>query len=255
MTPDLHPDDEAYTVEILTNLRRLRARHDLLLEDVVARIGTDDSAVSSFERKPGTRRLATVQAYAYGIGYRMQPHVEGLDDITSADVDTLLATAAKATDWRRAHAYERAALGALLKAHRVDLGLTQVQVAARLGTYKTSVAHTEAMDTDAKLRTVQALARALGGQLRLRFVLLDAAAVAARVRDLIAELAGYADIAPRWKVTTPAGSMKGISGVDAWRIAEKSGGDVARSRLLLLPTGHEVLEPWLTIPPTPAESN
>jgi transcriptional regulator with XRE-family HTH domain len=244
--------------EAARHLRRLRERHNLLLEDVAARIGTGFTAVSDFERRGGSRKLGSIQAHAHGIGYRTVFGVEGLPDVDAPAADQLRAVAAKATDWRRGHAYERAALGALLRAHREHQGLTQSDLAGRLGKTKSTVGFVENLDQDLTTRTVGGHVEGLGGKLGIRFVLADDAAVAARVVELMNELAEYAIVAPRWKVDTAGGPIKGIPRADALRIAEQYGGTVSRSTVYRMPTGHEVLGPWLpyqTETPTAMEGN
>ena len=248
-----HPDDDAYLADILTRCRALRRRHNLDLADIAAVCGTTADAVSDFETNTGSRKLGSIQQHAHGVGYRTLFTIAGLDDIDAPEAAALHAAGARAVNWRRRHEFERAALGALLKAHREHLGLRQQDLADRLGNHKGNVAFIEKLTHDPLIRTVQAHVRALGGVLRVRFVLVDAAAVAARIRELTDELADYAVTAPRWKVTTAAGAMKGIPGPDAWRIAEQHGGTVHRSTIHVLPTEHELLGPWVEVPPL--ESN
>lgn len=231
--------------EAARHLRRLRERHGLLLEDVAARIGTGFTAVSDFERRGGSRKLGSIQAHAHGIGYRTVFGVEGLPDIDAPDADQLRAVAVKASDWRRGHAYERAALGALMRAHREHQGLTQTDLAERLGKTKSTVGFVERLEQDITTRTIDGHLAGLGGTLAVRFVLADAAAVVARVAELMEELVEYAIVAPRWKVDTTGGPIKGIPRADALRIAEQYGGTVSRSTIYRMPTGHEVLGPWL----------
>lgn len=247
-----HPNDDAYLADIIARCRALRRRHNLDLADVAAVCGTTAGAVSDFETNAGNRKLGSIQQHAHGAGYRTVFAIAGLYDIEVPEAVALLAAGARSTDWRRRHEFERAALGALLKAHREHVGLTQRDLASRLGNHKTNVALVEKLTHDPLIRTVQTHIRALGGVLRVRFVLADAAAVSARIRELADELADYGLGAPRWKVTTAAGAMKGIPGPDAWRIAEWHGGVVHRSTVHVLPTGHELLGPWVEIPPIPA---
>lgn len=244
---------DPHAAAAVEQIRRLRTRHGHTLEDVAAAIGTTFRAVSDFEHNDGSRKLGTIQAHAYGIGHRTVFDLHGLPDIDAPDAAQMAAVACGTVDWHRRHAFERAALGALLRAHREHQGLRQADLAARLGNTKSTVGYVETMDQDPLIRTVAAHVTGLGGQLEVRFVLADDEAVAARIGELVAELAEYAVTAPRWKVTTTAGAMKGIPGPDAWRIAEQHAGTVHRSRIHVLPTGHEVLDPWLEVPPL--ESN
>lgn len=251
---ELHDDDAAYTIHVVEQLRRLRQRHGLLLADIAARWGTTLSAIGDFEKSRGSRKLGSIQTYAHCLGYRTVFTVAGLADVEAAEAVALQQTGAGSSDPARRHAFDRAALGALLKAHREHVGWRQQDVADRLGCHKGNVSLVERMTHDPVIRTVQIHARGLGGTLQVRFVLADAAAVAARIRELTDELADYAVTAPRWKVTTGAGAMKGIPGPDAWRIADEHGGVVHRSTIHVLPGGFELLGPWVEIPPIPVTS-
>jgi DNA-binding XRE family transcriptional regulator len=53
-----------------------------------------------------------------------------------------------------------------LVARRLELGLTQTQVAATMGTSQSAVARLEAGDGDVRLSTLERYAAALGGELR-----------------------------------------------------------------------------------------
>lgn len=67
----------------------------------------------------------------------------------------------------------------------------------------------------------------------------------AHVLDLLAELRRHAQVFPRYRASLPHGSVKGISLTDALAAVAEHGGSVERSEVWLLPTGHEVLGPWL----------
>lgn len=58
-------------------------------------------------------------------------------------------------------AYERRELLRALAAHREDLGLSQTEVAARMGTSQSAVARLEQGEADARMSTVERLAAAL----------------------------------------------------------------------------------------------
>ena len=60
----------------------------------------------------------------------------------------------------------RRALGDQLAARRRSLGLSQTQVAARMGTSQSAVARLETGGSDALVSTVERYASALGWQLR-----------------------------------------------------------------------------------------
>jgi ribosome-binding protein aMBF1 (putative translation factor) len=63
-------------------------------------------------------------------------------------------------------AYERRRLLRALAAKREELGLSQTQVAARMGTSQSSVARLEAGEADARLSTLERFAGALGVRLQ-----------------------------------------------------------------------------------------
>lgn len=62
-------------------------------------------------------------------------------------------------------AERRRALSTQLMARRVDLGLTQTQVAARMGTSQSAVARLEAGTDDIRLSTLDRYVAAVGGRL------------------------------------------------------------------------------------------
>jgi transcriptional regulator with XRE-family HTH domain len=59
-------------------------------------------------------------------------------------------------------AAHRKALAADLLARRISLGLTQTQVAARMGTSQSAVARVEAAGSDVRLSTIERYAAAVG---------------------------------------------------------------------------------------------
>jgi ribosome-binding protein aMBF1 (putative translation factor) len=63
-------------------------------------------------------------------------------------------------------AYERRMLLRALAARREELGLSQTQVAARMGTSQSSVARLESGEADARLSTIARLSAALGVRLQ-----------------------------------------------------------------------------------------
>jgi predicted transcriptional regulator len=65
-------------------------------------------------------------------------------------------------------AERRHALSGQLTSLRRELGLSQVEVAARMGTSQSAVARFEAGDLDVRLSTVERYATALGGTLEWR---------------------------------------------------------------------------------------
>lgn len=62
-------------------------------------------------------------------------------------------------------AYERRRLLRALAARREELGLTQTQVAARMGTSQSSVARLESGEADARLSTIERFSAAVRAQL------------------------------------------------------------------------------------------
>ena len=65
-------------------------------------------------------------------------------------------------------AAKRRALAGELVARRVDLGLSQTEVAARMGTSQSAVARLESGDVDVRLSTLERYAAALGISLEFR---------------------------------------------------------------------------------------
>jgi predicted transcriptional regulator len=68
----------------------------------------------------------------------------------------------------RQMAERRHALSGQLTALRRQLGISQVEVAARMGTSQSAVARFEAGDLDVRLSTVERYTAALGGKLEWR---------------------------------------------------------------------------------------
>jgi ribosome-binding protein aMBF1 (putative translation factor) len=67
-------------------------------------------------------------------------------------------------EWSR----RRRALSEDLAAHRVALGLSQTEVAARMGTSQSAVARLESGDADVRLSTLERYADAIGQRLEWR---------------------------------------------------------------------------------------
>lgn len=65
-------------------------------------------------------------------------------------------------------AARRRALAGELVARRVELGLSQTEVAARMGTSQSAVARLESGDVDVRLSTLERYAAALGIRLEFR---------------------------------------------------------------------------------------
>jgi transcriptional regulator with XRE-family HTH domain len=65
-------------------------------------------------------------------------------------------------------AARRRALAGTLSDERVGLGLSQTEVAARMGTSQSAVARIESGDADVRLSTLERYAAALGRQLDVR---------------------------------------------------------------------------------------
>jgi predicted transcriptional regulator len=68
----------------------------------------------------------------------------------------------------RQMAERRHALSGQLTALRHSLGISQVEVASRMGTSQSAVARFEAGDLDVRLSTIERYAAALGGRLEWR---------------------------------------------------------------------------------------
>jgi ribosome-binding protein aMBF1 (putative translation factor) len=66
-------------------------------------------------------------------------------------------------------AYERRRLLRALAKRREELGLSQTQVAARMGTSQSSVARLESGEADARLSTIERFSAALGVRLNWSF--------------------------------------------------------------------------------------
>ena len=65
----------------------------------------------------------------------------------------------------REMAKERRSLASALSSKRVELGLSQTEVAARMGTSQSAVARLESGDADLRLSTLERYAAALGQRL------------------------------------------------------------------------------------------
>jgi transcriptional regulator with XRE-family HTH domain len=65
-------------------------------------------------------------------------------------------------------AERRQALAGALTARRLKLGLTQTEVAARMGTSQSAVARIESGDADVRLSTLERYAAALGHEIHWR---------------------------------------------------------------------------------------
>jgi len=63
--------------------------------------------------------------------------------------------------------YENFKLGALLKMAREEAGLTQEQIARKIGTYKANISRLENHGDDAKVSTIQKYASALGKRIKI----------------------------------------------------------------------------------------
>jgi len=64
--------------------------------------------------------------------------------------------------------YEQFKIGAMLKQARIEAGITQEELAARLNTKKTAVSRIENHADDIKLSTLQKFAEAIGKRLILK---------------------------------------------------------------------------------------
>lgn len=70
-------------------------------------------------------------------------------------------------------AAQRRSLAASLAARRVELGLSQTEVAARMGTSQSAVARLESGEADLRLSTLERYAAALGQRLDWRLSFRD----------------------------------------------------------------------------------
>ncbi|MEI6126948.1 MAG: helix-turn-helix transcriptional regulator [Pseudomonadota bacterium] len=66
--------------------------------------------------------------------------------------------------------YENFKIGAILKMAREEAGLTQEQIAQKIGTYKTNISRLENHGDDAKFSTIQRYASALGKKIKIAIV-------------------------------------------------------------------------------------
>jgi transcriptional regulator with XRE-family HTH domain len=71
-------------------------------------------------------------------------------------------------------AQERRSLAATLSAMRLELGLSQTEVAARMGTSQSAVARLESGDADLRLSTLERYAAAIGQRLDWKLSVLPA---------------------------------------------------------------------------------
>jgi transcriptional regulator with XRE-family HTH domain len=70
-------------------------------------------------------------------------------------------------------AQQRKSLAAALSARRVELGLSQTEVAARMGTSQSAVARLESGQADLRLSTLERYAAALGQRLNWNLSLIS----------------------------------------------------------------------------------
>lgn len=66
--------------------------------------------------------------------------------------------------------YENFKIGAILKMARKEAGLTQEQIARKIGTYKTNISRLENHGDDAKFSTILRYASALGKKIKIAIV-------------------------------------------------------------------------------------
>lgn len=245
MIPTLHPDDRAHVDAVVAELRGHRRRLELTCVQVAEKLGRGRGAIRTAEVETN-RRTGTLQAYAYGLDVRLVFDVPGCPDVFDPQVAALERMAKQARDWRRRHSFERAALGAQLAAVRRRVGMSQADVAAKLGRDQGFLSNLEQHNADDPLLgNYQQVARVLGGQLRMRLV---PAGVCdeVRLRALLDELGEHAVVAAvRYRAVTPYGQLKGISLSEAQTAVAEHGGQVEHAEAWLLPTRHEVLGPWL----------
>lgn len=245
MTGDMHPDDRAHVEAVVAEIHGHRRRLNLTVADCAERVGLNRNSIRAAETETN-RRTGTLQQYAYAVDMRLVFHLDGLPHVEDPAAATLTRTARQASDWRRRHSFERAALGAQLGAVRRHLGLTQkdmLAAAERGGSFISDLEQHSA--DDPVLSSYQRYARALGGMLRMR-VLPGGATDETRLRALLEELGDHAVIADvRYRAVTPHGAVKGLSLQSAQLAVAEHGGTVEHAEIWLLPTRHEVLGPWL----------
>jgi ribosome-binding protein aMBF1 (putative translation factor) len=84
------------------------------------------------------------------------------------DLERYLLECLKDEDFAAAHADEQDFLRLMdaLAAQRAELGLSQREVAQRMGTSQSAVSELERLEADPRVSTLQRYARALGGRLR-----------------------------------------------------------------------------------------
>lgn len=165
-----HPDDIAVRATVAAELIRLRTRCGTQAAHA-RRIHSTGEAVSSWERKAGqphrfNPQIRTAQAYALGVDRHLALTIAGITVADSADAATYTALAEAADPWT-ALAWWRAAWRAQLVDTRHHHGVTQVELADRLGVDPAAVWQVEQGDAEPMLATWQRYVRALGGVLHL----------------------------------------------------------------------------------------
>jgi DNA-binding XRE family transcriptional regulator len=245
VTDDLHPDDRAHIEAVVAEIHGHRRRLNLTVADCAERVGLNRNSIRAAESE-ANRRTGTVQQYAYAVGMRIVFVLDGLPHVDDPHAATLERTARQATDWRRRHGFERAALGAQLGAVRRHLGRTQKEMLVATGRGGSFISDLEQHTADdVLLASYQRYTRALGGMLHLR-VLPGGSTDEVRLRALLDELGEHALVAAvRYRAVTPHGAVKGVSLRDAQLAVAEHGGQVEHAEVWLLPTKHEVLGPWL----------
>lgn len=169
---DLHPADRNARVKLRTDLIRIRRLQRLSQRGLAERLGIVQAAVSDMET--ATRwRTPTVQRWARALDHEIVFVVAGLP---VDDAPTLL-DACRPSNPDAADRWDRQQLHSVLVAARQQLGVTQFDLAARIGVSESAVHAIETAGDDLTVATLQRQARGLGGSLRFKVVPVPAEAV------------------------------------------------------------------------------
>ncbi|WP_328344873.1 helix-turn-helix transcriptional regulator [Micromonospora sp. NBC_00421] len=161
---DLHPDDHAHRLglrDLIVDARRVEGISQARL---AARAGIAQSAIASFETRD-TQHLNKYRLIAHHLGLRVLAYPDGLPGGPYDDPDLLLFR--PASDFAAANAWDQKQLVASLGSARRAAGLTQAQMAARLGSTENAVGEFERTRHGLMVATVQRYCRVLGGFLWL----------------------------------------------------------------------------------------
>jgi transcriptional regulator with XRE-family HTH domain len=164
---DLSPGDAAHRRWLLQRLRALRISLGCGLADVGYELHLTWSGVSKFENHPNPNPyICSVQRYLRALDHRADLRLRGLPDV-EGDPNCRFGNS---DDPAAADAAERSLLLARLLATRKALGISQFELARRLGCDRSSLCVIEQGRQEPMLGTYQRYARALGGSLRVNVV-------------------------------------------------------------------------------------